>query len=67
MTKIYHMIIEKEPPFYNKNQDMSSTRREYLSANQGDAPHGWRCVGVCGYHEEPKRKKHTGGDGETCL
>lgn len=45
--KIYHMIIQK-------GED-ESTRKEYLSKHQGSAPAGWKCVGVCGYHEEAKR------------
>lgn len=56
MKKIYHMIIEELPPFYDAKKDMRDTRREYLSVYQGDAPAGWRCVGVCGYHEEPGKK-----------
>lgn len=56
MKKVYHMIIEKQPPFHNKNADMSHTRTEYQSTRQGYAPAGWRCVGVCGYHEIKSRK-----------
>ena len=42
--KIYHMIIEK-----------GGVRREYKSEKQGASPAGWRCIGVCGYHDEPKK------------
>lgn len=47
--KIYHMIIEKDLP---RGQDATSTRTEFLHQKQGYHPHGWRVVGVCGYHEE---------------
>lgn len=51
--KIYHMIVGKEcaERFGDK-----STRKEYLSTHQGAAPSGYVCIGVCGYHEEPKKK-----------
>lgn len=54
--KYYHMIVEKLPPYYNPNANMTHTRTEYINAKQGHAPAGWRCVGVCGYHEEPAKK-----------
>ena len=57
--KIYHMIIEKLKTEQRGNTKStygdSTTRREYLSRTQGKAPAGWICVGVCGYHEEPKK------------
>jgi hypothetical protein len=34
-------------------------RREYISATQGAAPEGWRCVAVCGYHETAKKEEET--------
>lgn len=54
--KIYHMIIEKLPPFWNPAADMTDTRTEYFDTKQGHVPQGWRCVGVCGYHEAVKRE-----------
>lgn len=54
--KIYHMIIEKLPPFSYPEKDMSDTRREYMNTKQGHVPQGWRCVGVCGYHETAKKE-----------
>ena len=50
--KVYHMIIERKSP---KDFDKPA-RKEYLSKHQGAAPEGWRCVGVCGYHEIPKKE-----------
>ena len=49
--KIYHMIIQR------KDDTTGETRQEYLSRRQGAAPEGWKCVGVCGYHEESKEIK----------
>lgn len=50
--KYYHMIIER-------NGDWDGvTRREYISTTQGAAPPGWRCVGVCGFHEKPREVLH---------
>lgn len=43
--RYYHMIIEPEA---------GGTRKEYISTRQGEAPKGWRCVGVCGYHDKPR-------------
>ncbi len=42
--RYYHMIIEPKA---------GGTRKEYISTRQGEAPEGWRCVGVCGYHDKP--------------
>lgn len=51
--KYYHMIIERLCGW-----DISPEgRREYISTKQGAAPDGWRCVAVCGYHEEPRKEK----------
>lgn len=50
--KVYHMIIERKSP---KDFDKPD-RKEYLSKHQGAAPEGWRCVGVCGYHEISKKE-----------
>ena len=43
--RYYHMIIEPKD---------GGTRKEYISTRQGEAPEGWRCVGVCGYHDKPR-------------
>lgn len=56
--KYYHMIIQPKSP---KNIDKPE-RREYISPRQGAAPDGWVCVGVCGYHEEPKNKRDSKED-----
>lgn len=50
--KIYHMIVGRRVA---ENVGDHSTRKEYMSVHQGSAPAGWVCVGVCGYHETPKR------------
>ena len=52
MAKFYHMIIGRPGP---ENVGDTSTRREYISRRQGEAPDGWVCVGVCGYHESVER------------
>ena len=44
--KYYHMIIQRPSDWTGE------TRREYISRKQGKAPEGWKCVGVCGYHEK---------------
>lgn len=49
--KCYHMIIQRPADLDGK------TRREYISTQQGSAPAGWRCVAVCGYHDEPKTRE----------
>lgn len=46
--KYYHMIIQPAGQW----PDDTSNRKEYISTTQGAAPPGWRCVGVCGYHEK---------------
>jgi len=46
--KIYKMVIGKE---CNERLGDKSTRKVYESKKQGSAPHGWVCVGVCGYYE----------------
>lgn len=50
--KYYHMIIAR-PEAENRND--ISTRKEYISPQQGSAPKGWICLGICGYHEAPKK------------
>ena len=52
--KIYRMVIEK----VNKDKNAPAVRKTYESVQQGAAPAGWRCVGVCGFYEKPKK---TGG------
>ena len=51
--KIYHMIIQR------KDDTTGETRQEYLSKRQGAAPVGWKCVGVCGYHESREKKSEN--------
>ena len=29
--------------------------KEYISRNQGSAPAGYIVIGVCGYHEAPRK------------
>ena len=55
MTKYYHMIIQRI-------SNMSGeTRKEYISRRQGYAPPGWKCVGVCGWHEKSNLKENYYG------
>ena len=51
--KYYHMIIEPKI-YFEGSKESKVHRKEYISTHQGKAPEGWRCVGVCGYHEEAK-------------
>lgn len=44
--RYYHMIVES---------NATGERREYISPKQGKAPHGYKCVGVCGYHDKPRQ------------
>ena len=44
-TKYYHMIVERL---------WTGERKEYISKTQGAAPPGWKCIAVCGFHEERK-------------
>ena len=48
MKRYYHMVIQP----IGQWPDDTNNRREYISTKQGSAPDGWRCVGVCGYHEK---------------
>lgn len=52
--KYYHMIVE---PIGNWPRETTG-RKEYISTRQGAAPNGYRCVGVCGFHETPREIKH---------
>jgi hypothetical protein len=47
--KYYHMIVER---LWN------GERKEYISATQGSAPPGWKCVAVCGFHEKPREVQY---------
>lgn len=51
--RVYHMIIEREF-YFEGSEEAKQSRKEYMSIHQGSAPKGWRCVGVCGYHDTPK-------------
>ena len=53
--KYYHMIVAKAEA---EARNDTSTRKEYISPKQGSAPAGWKCIGVCGYHEAPQAKKN---------
>lgn len=46
MVKYYHMIIQRISDWTGE------TRKEYISRRQGSTPPGWKCVGVCGFHEK---------------
>lgn len=52
--KYYHMIVQPIGQF----DDDTSNRKEYISTTQGAAPPGYKCVGVCGYHEGPRHVKY---------
>jgi hypothetical protein len=41
-----------------------NTRKEYISTKQGAAPPGWKCVAVCGYHEEPRENNRNNYNSE---
>ena len=49
--RYYHMIIEPDAGGIDR-------RREYISTRQGEAPDGWRCVGVCGFHDKPREVQY---------
>ena len=53
MIKYYHMIIQRISDLTGE------TRKEYISQRQGYAPPGWKCVGVCGFHEKIKQQKEN--------
>ena len=44
--RYYHMIVE---------HNITGERREHISPKQGEAPHGYKCVGVAGYHDKPRQ------------
>lgn len=50
--KYYHNIIQRNGDWEGKE------RREYISTVQGAAPPGWKCVGVCGFHEKPREVQY---------
>lgn len=52
--KYYHMIVE---PIGNWPGD-TGNRKEYISTVQGSAPPGYKCVGVCGFHEKPREVQY---------
>ena len=51
MKRYYHMIVQRIADLDG------TTHREYIDTKQGAAPPGWRCVAVCGFHDEPKDKE----------
>lgn len=50
-VKYYHMIIEPISGW----DESPKNRREYISRRQGAAPDGWKCVGVCAFHEKERK------------
>jgi hypothetical protein len=52
--KYYHMIVE---PIGNWPGETTG-RKEYINTTQGAAPPGYKCVGVCGYHEKPRQVQY---------
>lgn len=50
--KYYHMIIQRKADLTGES------RREYIDTKQGAVPEGWKCVGVCGYHEKPREVQY---------
>lgn len=52
--KYYHMIIQP----IGQPTDETDNRKEYISPHQGSAPPGYKCVGVCGYHEKPREVQY---------
>lgn len=48
MTKFYKMLIV---PVGAADGDRSNAKT-YVSARQGSAPAGWRCIAVLGYFEK---------------
>ena len=52
--KYYHMIVQP----IGQSLDDTSNRKEYVSTIQGSAPAGYKCVGVCGYHEKKREVQY---------
>lgn len=52
--KYYHMIVEPIDNWSGETAD----RQEYISTIQGSAPSGYKCVGVCGYHEKKREVQY---------
>jgi hypothetical protein len=46
MKRFFRMLIQNL---------RTGERRTYISARQGSAPAGWKCIGVLGYYEQPSR------------
>ena len=53
-TKYYHMIVEPIGNFPGE----TTGRKEYISTTQGAAPPGYKCVGVCGFHEKQREVQY---------
>lgn len=53
--KYYHVIIEKNHHWSVPNMD--TTRQEIICKGRVRCPEGWHIGGVCGYHEEPKKRE----------
>lgn len=52
--KYYHMVVE---PIGNWPGETTG-RKEYIRTTQGAAPPGYKCVGVCGFHEKPRQVQY---------
>lgn len=52
--KYYHMIVQP----IGQPLDDTSNRKEHISTIQGSAPSGYKCVGVCGYHEKKREVQY---------
>ena len=52
--KYYHNIVQPIGQF----DDDTRNRKEYISTIQGAAPPGYRCVGVCGFHEKTREVQY---------
>lgn len=52
--KYYHMIVE---PIGNRPGETTG-RKKHTSTRQGEAPPGYKVVGVCGFHEKPREVQY---------
>lgn len=46
--RYYHMIIEP----IGGGDESPNNRKEYISTKRDSAPDGWKCVAICGFHDE---------------
>lgn len=52
--RYYHMIVQ---PIGQPMED-TRNRKEYISTIQGSAPSGYKCVGVCGFHDKSRQAQY---------